>query len=174
MAEVTFEEWERTVPAAMRADALWRVTAYRLALFVPDLAWRDVTVLARDRRTFRLSGQLYEAVCSIGANIAEGYSRSGARDRCRFYEYALGSACEARDWYFKVREILGPEVVAHRIDLLTRVIQLLLTMIPQQRAEAVREPAPVYEVRAFSDDREQALIEGLLADAPLPSLPDDD
>ncbi len=39
-------------------------------------------------------------VGSIRANIAEGYSRGTGKDRARFYEYALGSARESRDWYF--------------------------------------------------------------------------
>jgi four helix bundle protein len=50
-----------------------------------------------------LSDQLYEAVGSVSANLAEGYSRGTGKDRARFYEYALGSARESRDWYFKAR-----------------------------------------------------------------------
>jgi four helix bundle protein len=104
---MTFEEWEPSVPESIRADALWKVTVYRLALFLADLSWSDATQLAQDRRTRTLSDQLYRAVGSIGANLAEGYSRGGNKDRARFYEYALGSAREARDWYFKSRHILA-------------------------------------------------------------------
>jgi len=45
---------------------------YRLALFASDLAWHDVCKLAQDKRTTGLSDQLYRALGSIGANIAEG------------------------------------------------------------------------------------------------------
>ncbi len=37
-----YEEWEKTVPAAIKADTLWQVKAYRLALFLADLGWSDV------------------------------------------------------------------------------------------------------------------------------------
>jgi four helix bundle protein len=116
---MTYEEWGKTVPEAIREDSLWKMAAYRLALFLADLGWHDVTKLVKDRRTLGLSSQLYEALCSISANIAEGYSRGTSRDRARFYEYALGSARESRDWYFKSRRILGEKVVYHRLQLLT-------------------------------------------------------
>lgn len=94
---MTFEEWERTVSGAITGDILWKVRAYRLALFAADLGWEDVSRLAQDHRTRALSDQLYRALGSVSANIAEGYSRSGGRDRARFYEFALGSARETRD-----------------------------------------------------------------------------
>jgi four helix bundle protein len=92
-----------------------------------------------------LSDQLYRAAGSISANLAEGYSRGTGKDRARFYEYALGSARESRDWYFKARHILGENVFHHRLELLTRIIQLLLKMIPQQRGRVLREPVTEYE-----------------------------
>ena len=45
-----------------------------------------------------------DAVLSISANIAEGYSRTSGRERAKFFEYANSSAREARDWLFKVRD----------------------------------------------------------------------
>lgn len=139
-----YEEWEKTVPAQIRADSLWQVRAYRLALFLADLGWSDVARLMHDRRTIGLADQLYRALGSIGSNIAEGYSRSTGRDRARFYEYALGSARESRDWYFKVRHILDEAVIRHRLDLLTEVIRLLLTMVPQQRGHTLCQEDVVY------------------------------
>jgi four helix bundle protein len=102
-------------------------------MFISDLAWQDVTKLMKDRRTVGLSDQLFRAVGSISANIAEGYSRSTGKDRARFYEYALGSARETRDWYYKARFVLGETVTTHRLELLGEVIRLLLTMVPSQR-----------------------------------------
>jgi four helix bundle protein len=77
-----------------------------LALFVSDIGWHDVSKLVKDGRTIKLSDQLSRALGSISANIAEGYSRGTGKDRARFYEYALGSARESRDWYYKGRHIL--------------------------------------------------------------------
>ena len=72
--------------------------AYRLGLFLSDLGWQDATRLARDRRTAAIADQLYRAVGKISSNFGEGYSRGTGKERARFYEYALGSARESRDW----------------------------------------------------------------------------
>ena len=140
-----YEEWIKAVPETIKADSLWKMKAYRLALFLADLGWHDVTKLMRDRRTVALSDQLYRAVGSIGANLAEGYSRGTGKDRARFYEYSLGSARESRDWYFKGRYILGETVVQQRLQLLANIIRLLLTMIPQQRGRILREESSPYQ-----------------------------
>lgn len=148
---VNYENWERGLPQTITDDPLWHVQSYRLALFVADICWRDVTKLSQDYRTRSLSDQLYRAIGSIGANIAEGYSRKSNLDQARFYEYALGSAREARDWYFKARHILGENVVEHRLDLLTQVIRLLLKTVPQKRTQMLKENSPDYETtNAFS------------------------
>jgi hypothetical protein len=94
---MNYQEWERGVSEALKADALWKMTVYRYALFASDLGWHDVTKLQQDHRMLGLSDQLYRAIGSISANIAEGYSRGTGKDRARFYEYALGSARESRD-----------------------------------------------------------------------------
>ena len=141
---MTYDQWEAAVPDQLRGDSLWKVKAYRLSLFATGLGWHDVTELAKDRRTIGLADQLYRALGSISSNIAEGYSRGTGRDRARFYEYALGPARESRDWYFKARHILGAPVTGHRLDLLTEIIRLLLTMVPQQRASAIRDPEEEY------------------------------
>ena len=160
-----YEEWEKIVPEAIRADSLWKMTAYRLALFLGDLGWYDVTKLMRDRRTIGLSDQLYRALGSISGNLAEGYSRGTGKDRARFYEYSLGSARESRDWYFKGRHILGETVVQHRLQLLAEIIRLLLTMVPQQRRQLIREESIPY--RADSDN---AQLDNLLQNVPVPDL----
>jgi four helix bundle protein len=133
---MNFETWAKTVPEEITGDSLWKMEAYRLALFLADLAWCDVTKLMGDKRTLDIAGQLYRAVGSVEANISEGYSRGSGRDRARFYEYALGSARESRGWYYKGRHILGEAVAQHRIRFVTQVARLLLTMVPEQRAAA--------------------------------------
>jgi four helix bundle protein len=144
--QLTYKEWEVVVPASITNDVLWKVSAYRYSLFLGDIAWQDVTKLMQDRRTIGLANQLYEAVGSIGANIAEGYSRGTGKDRARFYEYSLGSARESRDWYFKARHVLGDDVITHRFTILTEILRLLLTMIPQQRARKLSEELGLYNI----------------------------
>ncbi len=143
---VNYDEWLKTVPQDITGDVLWTVKAYRLALLLADLCWFDVTKLMQDKRALDLSDQLYRAVGSIGANIAEGYSRSTGKDRARFFEYALGSARESRDWYYKGRHILSEPVLQHRLGYLTEVVRLLITMIPQQRQSGtIRDERVAYE-----------------------------
>lgn len=166
---MNYQEWEPTVSEAIKADSLWKMTAYRLALFLSDLGWHDATRLMQDRRTIGLADQLYRALGSIGANLAEGYSRGTGRDRARFYEYALGSARESRDWYYKARYILGDTVAQHRMDLITQVIRLLLTMIPQQRQGVMREESGAYHVEPDETTEPGSLVR-LLQAVPLPEL----
>jgi len=138
--------WQRTVPEAITGDPLWRVQAYRLALYAADASWEDTCRLSADPRTRGLADQLYRAMGSIGANIAEGYSRGTGRDRARFYEYALGSAREARDWYYKAHHVLGMPRVEEGLTLLTQIIRLLLTMVPDQRGRPLREAPSPYTI----------------------------
>ena len=165
---MSYEEWTTMVAEEIKADSLWKMTAYRLALFLSDLGWRDTVKLVRERRMIGLSDQLYRALGSISANLAEGYSRGTGKDRARFYEYALGSARESRDWYFKARHVLGEAVFQHRLQLLTRVIQLLLTMIPQQRKRVLREQPEAYQLACEHDET----LDALLQNVPLPDLDD--
>ncbi|HEY71894.1 MAG: four helix bundle protein [Anaerolineaceae bacterium 4572_32.2] len=167
---MNYEEWVATVPEEIKADSLWKMTAYRLALFLGDLGWYDTAKLVRNRHLTGLSDQLYRALGSVSANLAEGYSRGSGKDRARFYEYSLGSARESRDWYFKARHVLGEVVFQHRLQLLTRVIQLLLTTIPQQRGRALRERPGTYQV-AYDEANEA--LESLLQHVPLPDSDDE-
>ena len=143
---MSFEEWEKTVPETITADTLWKMKAYRLALYLSELCWQDASVLFKDKRTISLADQLYRAVGSISANLAEGYSRSTGKDRALFYQYALGSARESRDWYFKGRFILGDEISRQRGQVITEILRLLLTMIPQQRGHVIREDVHPYDI----------------------------
>ena len=163
---MNFDDWIRSVPQAMKDDALWKMKVYRLALFLADIGWHDVTKLMGDRRTLSLSDQLYRALGSISANISEGYSRSSGKDQARFDEYALGSAREARGWYFKGRHILGSAVFDHRLQLLTENIRMLLSIIPEQRVSAVREEPVVY---GEIPKPQTVSLEDLLANVPMTS-----
>jgi four helix bundle protein len=158
---MNYEEWARLAPEALTQDTLWKVEAYRLAVFLADIGWNDVTRLLADKRTMGLSDQLYRSIGSISANLAEGYSRGTNRDRARFYEYSLGSAREGRDWYYKGRFILGDVVAEHRIALLTQIIRLLLKMVPQQRGYGIGESKSHYLTVPFGRDEEVLTVQPL-------------
>ena len=135
---MTYTEWEISRGETIREDSLWKMSAYRYALYAVDMGWEDVLVLERRRVTVLLASQLYRALGSIGANLAEGYSRSSGRDRVRFYEYALGSAREASHWYRSAEPVIGKELVALRCDALSRIARLLLVVIPRERQRLIR------------------------------------
>jgi four helix bundle protein len=158
---MNYQEWLGSVPEVITEDKLWTVTAYRFALFIADVGWHDVTKLVGDRRTLGLSDQLYRSLGSISANLAEGYSRGSNKDRVRFYEYALGSARESRDWYYKARIILGESITAHRLDILTQIIRLILTMLPQQRGYSVHEEASYYKAETEQQNDLRILIDDI-------------
>jgi four helix bundle protein len=147
----TYDDWAGTIPAAISLDPLWKMKVYRLALFLNDLTWHDVTKLAGDSRTISLADQLYRAVSSIGANIAEGYSRRSGKDRTRFYEYALGSARESRHWYFAARQLLPEQVITHRLELLAEIARLLIFIIPQERNRNLAETPAAYTIVQLDD-----------------------
>jgi four helix bundle protein len=163
-------EWLKSMPKAITDDSVWRITAYRLALFLGDVAWLDTARLAQSRQTIGLASQLYEAVGSINANLAEGYSRGTGRDRAGFDEYALGSAREARDWYFKARHVLGESVCLHCLDFLAEIIRLLLAMVPDQRGAVLKEEEVPYRTAQTPEiERQQAsAADELLNHVPLP------
>jgi len=169
---VNYSEWLNSVPSEIREDSLWKMEAYRLALFAADLGWHDVTKLMGDKRTTDLSSQLYRALGSISANVSEGYSRGTGRDRARFYEYALGSARESRGWHYKGRHILTEKVVQHRIGLLTEIIRLLLKMVPDQRGNVLKEESAEYFCDSTDEDFSDTTIlagrDDLFKNVPLP------
>jgi four helix bundle protein len=122
-------------------DPLWRNTSYRLAITLVEHAWDDCTALDKDPSTRPVAGQMYRALGSIGANIAEGFSRSSPRDRVRFLEYALGSARESRNWYRASRPVLPRSRVEQQCELIGRICQLLLVTIRRDRAKIQNGPS---------------------------------
>ncbi len=155
-----YDEWVQSVSPEITGDSLWQMTVYRQALFLGELAWMDVCKLVQDQRMLKLSDQLYRASGSISANIAEGYSRASKKEQARFYEYALGSARETRDWYYKSRHVLGEQVATHRMQLTVHIIRQLLKLVPEYRGKSIREEPALYQVHP---------IEDLLANIPLPT-----
>jgi four helix bundle protein len=131
LVEDGFRRWQVEVPEVVRNDAIWSSVGYRLSLYSSDFVSEDVQRLKRrDRHS---ASQLHRASRSISVNFAEGYSRSGVRDRIRFYEYSLGSARECREWWFKLRSLMPAERFHAGLELFTRVIRVLLAIIAAER-----------------------------------------
>jgi four helix bundle protein len=134
-----YADWQDTVFVEIKNDPIWKLEVYRLALFAGDIGWHDVLTLSKNKLMYSIADQLHRSLGSISANLTEGYSRSKGLDRARFIEISLGSARESRDWYYKSKQVLSPEVITHRIGLTTHIIGMLTPMIPHQRKNAIRE-----------------------------------
>jgi four helix bundle protein len=147
---MNFQEWQEAVPSNITQDPLWKLDIYRMALFASEIGWQDVSTLYKTPLTRDLSSQLIRTLDSISANIAEGYSRSTGKDRARFMEYALGSARESRDWYYKSRRVLREEVINHCINLLTQIVKILSVLVPIQRKKGIREEQAEYNTTSDS------------------------
>lgn len=57
----------------------------------------DVTKLFPRDELFCLTTQIRRAIISFTSNIAEGFSRSTAKDKAHFYSIALGSLTEVQN-----------------------------------------------------------------------------
>lgn len=118
-------------------DPIRRMTAYVLAEDLIHQSWDDILLLEKRPATRGVASQLYRALGSVLANIAEGYSRSSGKDRARLFEYALGSARECDAWYESGRPILGA-TTDDRLAILTRIRKLLLSAIRGERSRTIR------------------------------------
>jgi four helix bundle protein len=132
-----FEQWAASVPAHITGDPIWRMSVFRLASYCLAVGWGDVLALSRYGPTRLIAPQLYKALGSIPANIAEGYSRSSGRDRCRIYEYGLGSTRESTVWYGAAAPVLGRQIVEARQEMLQDVVRRMLVVIPAERRRSI-------------------------------------
>jgi four helix bundle protein len=130
---LSYETWLTHVPETIAADPLWKMDAYRKALYLYDLAWKDGDKLMRDPRGHAVTRQLVRAVGSISANIEEGYDRGYSKDRDYFVRVALGSARETRGWFLRSRHLLSTRVLTERLDLTSEIIALLVTELKRKR-----------------------------------------
>jgi four helix bundle protein len=109
-----------------------------MGLYALELALADVTTLDRNRITRPIGPQLYRAIGSIGANIAEGYSRSSGADWVRLFGYALGSTRESVVWYHAAHRVLSQAIYDSRIELHSQIRRILLAVIPVERTRRLR------------------------------------
>ena len=129
----SFEEWAKTVHPTILNDPLWEFKVYPKALFAYDLAWMDCEHLLKDPRGKAVSSQLIRSVGSISANIEEGFGRGYGKDYAYRLRIALGETRESRGWYWKSRQLLPPEVLDHRLNLLSEIIAMLRPNIKIQQ-----------------------------------------
>jgi len=156
---MNYQVWERSVPPQIRADGVWSQEAYRLALFLADLAWHDANDLAKHRRTIKLGADLLEAMSGVAAGLARAHDRSVNAERRIALEESLAAARAGAGIYHGCRHVLGQEIIMHRIRILNHVLGRLKEMgagTPEGQASA--------EAIALPTDK----LEPLLQQVPLP------
>jgi four helix bundle protein len=132
-----YELWLKGVHEDIKADTLWRMSAYRFSLYAMSRAQADVKYFARCRETRGLIDQLLRAVGGISANLEEGtVGRAAASGRTS--EYALGTARESRGWYYKCALALPPEILSARMALFTQIVRILTVVVPAERESITR------------------------------------
>ena len=146
---VAYETWIIAVPFAVRRDGLWRLAPYRLARFASARGWAVTTRLAPDPRMWKVTRQLYGALGSVCANLADGHARSSPADRARLYEYALTSVRESREWYLHAMPLLGEEHTLAELSLLDEIAALITAYVADQRRRAKRQSAASRAVSAL-------------------------
>ena len=122
-----YEEWEAGVADQVKSEAMCKFFGYRKALFLYDLCWKDCETLLKHPLGKPVAQQLIRSVGSISANIEEGYGRGYSKDRLYFLRIGIGSARESKGWYYRAKDLLSGEVIAHRLNLVSEVIALLVT-----------------------------------------------
>jgi four helix bundle protein len=127
--------WEQTRPEAITSDVLWKLDAYRVAMFLIHIARQDCRQGRTSRADSWLLSQLVRAAGSVSANLSEGYSRPTRADRLRFLGYALSSTRECIPWYESLRDAIPDDVIDERIRLLARLRSLLLGVIRSLRED---------------------------------------
>jgi four helix bundle protein len=80
----------------MTVNRLEDLHAFQLARAFKRAVYAIVKANAEAHRDWRYRDQLFDAVLSGPANIAEGFSRGSAGEKAQFFLYALGSMREAR------------------------------------------------------------------------------
>ena len=74
---------------------------YQLVRKLSGIAWNIYSKMSYEEKKV-IGDQFVRSTDSIGANIAEGYSRFHYSDRVRFYYYARASQSEATDHWLEL------------------------------------------------------------------------
>ena len=73
---------------------------------------------------FGITSQIRRAAISIAANIAEGYTKRGPRDKARFFNTAQGSLSECKYYIILTRDLKfsHDEKIASLLDEVSRLL----------------------------------------------------
>lgn len=110
-------------------DSLNDFQVYQLARQAFEEFWSDSEAVGQDYRGRELVKQQFRSLESICANIEEGYGRGFGKEYPHSLRVARGEARESRGRYERMKRLLPEDIVARRIDTLSRLIGGLTTTI---------------------------------------------
>ena len=131
--ELSFAEWQKTIPDTLRLEKFWSLIAYQKALYLYDLLWQDTGIWLRDERGKALSKQIIASADSVCSNIEEGYGRGYGKQYLQFYGFSLGSARETKGRIYRAKAFYPQDTLHKRMQLASEVVALILTEINRQR-----------------------------------------
>lgn len=108
------------------------------------VAW-STTLLGPVQTKAAVKDQLDRASTSVALNIAEGNGKFAIRDRCRFLDFARGSAleCAACLDVLVAKSLLEKNAVAAGKDQLLEIVSMLMGLMNSLNAR-IQEDAPSY------------------------------
>jgi four helix bundle protein len=130
--ELSFQDWQKTIPETIRAEKFWSLIAYQKALYQYDLLWNDTQEWLKDIRGHPLAKQIVGSADSICSNIEEGFGRGYGKQMLQFYGFSLGSARETKGRIYRAKAFYQPAILNQRLNLSSEVVALVLTEINRQ------------------------------------------
>jgi len=128
----------------MSQSALEQFGAYRKARELFDLVTKDMELLKKDPRCYRLIAQQVASFDSICANIEQGYGRLSRVEYVRFLDIARGSSRETRGRYERMHHWLSKDVIKERVQLVDEIIGILTSSIARMRTVTNKGGASVH------------------------------
>jgi len=72
------------------------MAVWQLSMEIAEAVFQITEPLPK-KEDYGLTSQLRRAALSMSSNVAEGFGRSGKKDKSKFYEYARSSGFEVRN-----------------------------------------------------------------------------
>ena len=99
----------------------------------------EITQQFPSAEKYGLVSQITRSAVSVPANIAEGFSRSGQKDKIRFYSIALGSLTETLSHLYIAADLnfIKPQqlvIIEERCTVIHKMINGLIKKAPERKA----------------------------------------
>lgn len=122
------------------SDRLESFGIYQLARQLFEDFWQDSEVLLKDYRGRELVRQQVRSLDSVCANMEEGFGRGFGKELPQHLKISRGEARESRGRYERCKHLLPPEIVAARVETLSRIIGGLSKTIQTIESRPQRKP----------------------------------